>query len=132
MEKLSTIPEGLHSLEYSRHLLENSLAMPATRRNIELIAESITAVSKTKKLTLPMAYTYLERAVRLAKEQGIKVDYFFFESGTYTEVRPKTVDRYEKEKRQDAAYRAHGCHSGWIYKGDKVVRCPECIRGPIE
>lgn len=82
------IPEDLTALEYARHLLENTLAWPA-KGNIELIADCLSSLSRAKKLTLPQALTYMERAVRLAKEQGIKVDRHWIMGGEYVNVRPQ-------------------------------------------
>ena len=39
-----TTPEGLHELEYARHLLEEVLGWPA-KGNIELVADCIRAIS---------------------------------------------------------------------------------------
>jgi hypothetical protein len=94
LEKSDT-PEGLHPLQYARHILEEHLARPATKGNLELIGECISAVSKARKLTLKQAHKYLERAVDLAKEQGIKMDRFWFEQGEYLHIRPKKTDTYE-------------------------------------
>jgi glutaredoxin len=129
-ENISTIPEGLHNLEYARYLLAEIIGWPATRRNLELLAESIESVNKSKRLSLRQACAYMERAVRLAREQGIKLDYFFFERGAYLEIRPKEIeiDRYEREKRLAAAFNEHGCNSGWVYEGSKVRRCPQCAK----
>lgn len=85
-------PGGLHNLEYARGLLENVLAWPPVKGNLELIAECIGALCKAKRFTGPQAYSYLHRAITLAKEQGIPVDHFFFAHGKYTDVRPQKAN----------------------------------------
>jgi hypothetical protein len=55
-----------------------------------LIADCITSVSKSRQIDLPRAHGYLERAIRLAKEQSVTVDRWFFQHGIYTSMRPKT------------------------------------------
>jgi hypothetical protein len=45
-------------------------------------------------------------------------------------VDPPVVDRYDREKKLEAQYRAHGCHAGWIYPengGEGVLPCPKCV-----
>jgi hypothetical protein len=132
METKSTTPQGLHSMNYARGLLENSIGWPATRSNLELISECVTSASKSLRISLPRAHDYIADKVRLAREQKIRIDTFFFQQAQYENVEPPSVDRYDREKRLDAQYRAHGCNCGWIYKGDAVVRCPECARTPIK
>jgi hypothetical protein len=89
------IPNDLTELEYARHILEFSLGWPS-KGNLEMMADCITAVSKAKRLTLVQAYKYLVRSVELAKEQGIKVDRFWFQGGEYVNVRPKPKSVYEE------------------------------------
>jgi len=83
-------PEGLHELEYARHILEEVLGWPA-KGNLELVGDCIRAISISRKLTLIQAHAYLKRAINLAKEQQIPVDKFFFQDGKYTDVRPVSV-----------------------------------------
>ncbi len=93
--KKDDVPEDFTELEYARSLLENTCGWPA-KGNLEMIADCITAVSKAKRLTLPKAYKYIVRAVELAKQQGIKVDRFFFQGGEYMNVRPRPTALYEE------------------------------------
>ncbi len=82
------IPEGLHDLEYARHILEEILGWPA-KSNLEMMADCLRSVGISRKLKPVQAYKYMLRAIKLAKEQGIAVDRFFFMEGRYTEVRPE-------------------------------------------
>jgi len=124
-------PDGFHSLNYARHLIEESIGWPV-KGNLEMVAECLTSISKTKGLSLHRAHDYMARAIRLAKEQGVKVDHYFFQKGVYMEMRPKPVDRYKHEEHLAARWREHGCKSGWVYVDGGVKRCPECAKGPIE
>lgn len=83
-------PEGLHELQYARHILEEVLGWPA-KGNLELLGDCIRAVSLSRKLSLVKAHDYLLRAIRLAREQQITIDKFFFQDGKYTEIRPTKV-----------------------------------------
>lgn len=82
-------PDDLHPLQYGRAILEEGLGWPATKPNLELVAECIVALEKSRRLTSVKAYKYLLRAITLAKEQGITVDHYFFTEGKYTVVRPE-------------------------------------------
>lgn len=86
---MQDVPEDLHSREYAMHLLEDDLAWPATKFNLELMTECLTALCKSRKLAPVKAYRYMIRAVELAKKQGIPIDKSFFEHGKYTSVRPE-------------------------------------------
>lgn len=133
-EKLSTVstaPAGLSQLEYARHLLEEVLGWPS-KGNLELVADCLTSISKAKHLSLVQSHAYMQRALRLAREQGVAVDQFFFRQGSYMEIRPKeNGDRWDLEQRRREAYAKHGCDSGWVYTGKGVARCGECERNPI-
>lgn len=87
MSENNKIPEGLHAISYARQILEEHLGWPS-KGNMELVADCLTSIAKAKKLTLVKAHGYLTRAVTLAKEQGIEVNYFFFSNGEYMNVRP--------------------------------------------
>lgn len=82
------VPEGLHNLEYARHILEEILGWPA-KGNLEIMADCLRSVGISRGLKPAQAYKYMVRAIRLAREQGITVDRFFFMEGKYTEVRPE-------------------------------------------
>lgn len=85
-------PDGLHRMQYAVGILENQLGWPA-KGNAELIADCILSVSKSRHLTLKQAHDYLARAIRLAKEQCVEVDRFFFMEGKYTLIRPEAKDK---------------------------------------
>ena len=79
--------------------------------NLLLIAECLTAITKAKKLTPSQAHSYLERAIKLAREQYVTVDRFFFRDGVYMQMRPKkplpqytpkTKEYWEETKRQQS------------------------------
>src|SRR5690242_19762962 len=82
------VPNDLHDLEYARHILEEILGWPA-KGNLEMMADCLRSIGKSRKLTPVKAHAYMLRAIRLAKEQGIPVDRFFFMEGRYTDVRPE-------------------------------------------
>jgi len=93
---MSTVPQDLHSLEYSRHLLEEILGWPA-KGNLELMADCLTAIQVSRKLpTAYHAHKYMLRAIKLAKEQCIEINRFWFQNGEYTNIRPpKPLRQYE-------------------------------------
>jgi len=108
-----SIPEGLHELEYARHILEEVLAWPAIKGNLELIGGCIRSISKAKQLSLLKAHGYLTRAIDLAKKQSIPVDRFFFQDGAYMEIRPvkltaSGIPWYKPQSPEEkAAFEAH-------------------------
>lgn len=81
-------PKGLTALQYAAHILEEHLGWPA-KGNIELMADCLTAISKSKKLPLDKAHGYMVRAIKLAREQCIEVDRMFFMNGAYITIRPQ-------------------------------------------
>lgn len=85
--KQESAPEGLHALQYARQICEEQLGWPS-KANLELLGDCITSISRTKKLTLVQAHKYLSRAVKLAKEQGVTIEYRWFSNGEYMNVRP--------------------------------------------
>jgi hypothetical protein len=87
MDFKSEPPEGLTELEYAKGILD-SLGWPM-RGNVELVADCIAAISRSRKLTLVQGYKYLVRAIKLATDQGTTVDRMFFMNGQYTSVRPE-------------------------------------------
>ena len=80
------VPSGLHELEYARYLLEEILGWPA-KSNLELIADCLRSIGRSRDLSRERSFGYMQHAIKLAKEQGIPVDRFFFKEGKYTEVR---------------------------------------------
>jgi hypothetical protein len=113
-------PKDLTSLEYARHILEEVLGWPA-KGNIELIADCITSVSKSRQIDLPRAHGYLERAIRLAKEQSVTVDRWFFQHGIYTSMRPKTeMATYRPYDRKKTA--EEQSHPEWEEERQKMGR----------
>jgi len=81
------IPDGLHPMQYATHLLEEVLGWPS-KGNAEMMADCIISVSKSKKLSHPQAYKYIARAIKLAREQCIEVNRFWFQGGEYMNIRP--------------------------------------------
>jgi hypothetical protein len=106
------VPDGLNPIQYGADVCENSLSWPAQKSNLELIGDCIRAIAKSKRLTDKKAYLYLVRAIKLAREQGIVVDRWFFAEGRYTDVKPVKPDqgipRWKGETpEQRAAFEAH-------------------------
>ncbi len=91
-------PQDLHAREYALHILEG-LGWPNDRGqspNLLLIAECLIAISKAKNLTIAQAHGYMERAIKLAREQYVTVDRFFFRDGHYMQMRPvKKMPEYK-------------------------------------
>lgn len=85
---IDSVPVDLHELEYARNILEEVLGWPA-KGNLELMADCLRSIGKSRKLTPVKAHAYMLRAIRLAKQQGTAVDRFFFMEGKYTDVRPE-------------------------------------------
>ena len=85
---MDDVPKDLHELEYARNILEEILGWPA-KGNLEMLADCLRSIGKSRKLTPVKAHAYMLRAIRLAKEQGTAVDRFFFQEGKYTEIRPE-------------------------------------------
>ena len=83
-----SIPPDLHPLEYARHILEEILGWPA-KSNLEMMADCLRSIGISRRIEPVKAYKYMLRAIKLAKEQGITVDRFFFMEGRYTDVRPE-------------------------------------------
>lgn len=105
---IDSVPTDLHELEYARHILEEILGWPA-KSNLEIMADCLRSIGKSRKWTPVKAHAYMLRAIRLAKEQGISVDRFFFMEGKYTAVRPEKphglplytpIDRQALEREQ--------------------------------
>ena len=91
-------PDGLHRMQYAAHILEELCGMPA-KGNQEIVADCILALSKSKKLSIKQAHDYLARAVKLAGEQCIIVDRFFFTDAIYLRMRPvkEAVQTFTKQ-----------------------------------
>lgn len=85
---MSQTPEGLTELEYARHILEEVLGWPA-KGNIEMMGDCIRSISKSRKISLVKAHSYMQRAIQLARKQGVTIDKWFFMEGVYTTIRPE-------------------------------------------
>ena len=108
---MSEKPSDLTALEYARHILEEVVGWPC-KGNLEMMADCITSISKSRKISLVKAHSYMERAIGLAKKQGVPVDKWFFMEGVYTTIRPESknalplyvpIDRkaFEEHQRTD-------------------------------
>jgi hypothetical protein len=104
---MSEVPEGLHPMQYGLAILEQELGWPA-KGNCELMADCLTAIQKSKRLSETQAYKYMVRAIKLAKEQGVTVDRMFFMNGVYTHMRPPA-------KLIEKKY-CGNCEAGWVIK----------------
>ena len=80
-------PDGLHPMQYATHLLEEVLGWPS-KGNAEMMADCIISVSKAKKLSHVQSYKYIARAIKLAREQCVEVNRFWFQGGEYMNMRP--------------------------------------------
>ena len=97
---MSDIPQDLHELEYSRHILEEILGWPA-KSNLEMMGDCLRSIGKSRRLTPVQSYKYMARAIRLAKEQSIPIDRFFFLEGKYTDIRPEKPNGFPLYERID-------------------------------
>jgi len=92
---LSDIPDGLHPMQYAAKLCEDTLGVPK-KGNLEVIAEAIEAISKSKLFrgrndAMKLAYFWLDRRVSVAREQGEKINNLWFIQGGYWDVeRPQS------------------------------------------
>lgn len=98
---MTQAPEGLHAVQYAREILEETLGWPS-KGNLELVADCLTSIAKSKQFSLTKAHGYLKRAVTLAREQGIEVNHFFFSNGTYMNIRPngRLAPKWQPEDRK--------------------------------
>jgi hypothetical protein len=80
-------PDGLHRNQYATHLLEEILGWPS-KGNLELMADCLLSISKSRHISIKQAHGYMERAIRLAREQCIEIDGHWFRNGEYTKMRP--------------------------------------------
>lgn len=114
------VPSGLHELEYSRHILEEILGWPA-KSNLEMMADCLRSIEKSRHLGPAQSCKYMLRAIKLAKEQGIPVDRFFFLEGKYTEVRPeKPVDVPQYTKIDWKAVEREQATPEWLAARDQL------------
>jgi hypothetical protein len=115
------------ALEHARQILRN-MGWPLAG-NHELVSDCIQSIAKAKGLNFDQASSYLMRAVRLAKEQGIPVTRYFFQDGMYTEVRPVTAS----EARTGEACRTCGDEGALRPSRDipglRLIACPNCAKG---
>ena len=95
-------PDGLHRMQYAAHILEELCGMPS-KGNQEIVADCILALSKSKKLSIKQAHDYLARAVKLAGEQGVIVNRFFFTDALYLSMRPVKdgLPEYDRKKAKE-------------------------------
>lgn len=108
-ENKTNSPAGLSDLEYARHILEEVLGFPC-KGNVELMADCLRSIGKSKSLGPQKAHGYMVRAIKLAKEQGINTDRMWFMSGEYMHVRPRSpvMQTYVKPTPAErAAFEAH-------------------------
>jgi hypothetical protein len=95
--------------------------------NHELIADCIQSIAKAKALDFPKASEYLTRAIRLAREQGIAIDRFFFADGRYMEIRPV------RQVSPGGDCRTCGDEGLLLQSPDipglRLIACPNCVKG---
>jgi hypothetical protein len=114
---------GLPVLEHSRQSLR-AIGLPLAG-NHELVADCIQSIAKAKALDFAKATEYLMRAVRLAREQGITVDRFFFQDGVYMEIRPASSNQVSTGACKQCA--GEGLlHQLPNIPGPRLVPCPNC------
>jgi hypothetical protein len=131
-ETAKDAPRDLHSIQYAAWICENTLSMPATKSNMEVISQAIEAVAKSKfrdekrwKKPIYTAFLWLNRQSEKAKEARIPTNHLFFLNGDYNEVpdpEPKPLPEFKP---------CGKCSFGWIYtfkegKSVGTVRACEC------
>lgn len=111
------------AVNYAKWILEMELSLAAMhgRYYVELLTDTITAVSKSRRWSVHQAYKHLVRAVRLAKEQGIPVEMpVFFRDGLFDQMRPKAGTPYgpvcEPECRARHGRGYHANDMMWLWK----------------
>ena len=84
------IPDGLHPLQLAAKVCEDTLGLPATKGNLELVAACIDAVGKKlfrgRDDAAKMGCFVLTRRIETAQGQGIKITGHWLRDGGYWEV----------------------------------------------
>ena len=127
MESRSEAPEGLHELQYARHVLEETLAWPATKSNLELVGGAIASLSKRYRVKLSSAFNNLVERIEEARKQEMEITGHFFRDGEYMNVRRQQKDVWAIREKFEAQFAEHGCMNGWVYVEKGVVRCQKCV-----
>lgn len=116
---------ALPVLDHARQILR-TIGWPLAG-NHELIADCIQSIAKAKALDFSKASEYLARAIRLAREQGIVIDRFFFADGRYMEIRPA----HQVSPGGDC--RTCGDEGLLLQSPDipglRLIACPHCAKG---
>jgi hypothetical protein len=97
------IPDGLHSLQLAAKVCEDTLGLPATKGNLELVGACIEAVAKKMFKGRPdaskLGMFVLVRRIEEAQKQGQKITGHWLRDGGYWEVeKPQALHgppRYE-------------------------------------
>lgn len=106
MQEPSDIPVGLHNLEYARWLLENILGWPGVRANLDLLAECLTVVCKSKRMKNHEACAWLALQILTARERGIAVTKWWLQEGEFNNLetaRDNLYPAYEPIDREAVA-----------------------------
>lgn len=86
------IPRDLTEREYALNILEETLGFPR-KSNLDLLIDCLEALGKAKRLTPYQSFIYMNRAIGLARKQGVEVDHLFFLNGAYMTIRPERGER---------------------------------------
>jgi hypothetical protein len=84
---MDEVPDGLHPMQYAAKICDD-LGIPQ-KGNQQMISEALEAVSKSRLLRgRPMrdVFIWLSRRVRVAQDQGQKINNLWFMNGLYNEV----------------------------------------------
>lgn len=100
---LDDMPNSLHALQYAAKVCEETLGLPATKGNLELVAACIEAVGKKlfagRDDMAKMGCFVLNRRIEEAQRQGIKTTSYWLRDGGYWEIEKprnfKNPDHYE-------------------------------------
>jgi hypothetical protein len=121
-------PRDLHSIQYAAWLCENAIGMPANKSNMQIIADAIDSIAKSKfreakwKRPIFTAFLWLEKRIEYAKLAKIPTNHLFFLNGDYLIV----PDPEPKIK----PFRAcRECNEGWKYElkdGQSTGRVEAC------
>lgn len=104
------IPDGLHALQLAAKVCEDTLGLPATKGNLELVGACIEAVAKKMFKGRPdaskLGMFVLVRRIEEAQKQGEKITTHWLRNGEYW-----GVQRPVKE----AKFRScEKCDFGWV------------------
>ncbi len=108
-------PRDLHSIQYATFLCENSIGMPASKSNLQIISDSIDSIAKARfrdpkwKHPVFTAFVWLDKKIEHARLSKIPTNHLFFLNGDYLTV-PDPEPKLSPFRACDK------CNEGWKYQ----------------